>query len=46
MTAKKPVHVTPHEDGWSVRREGALRGLTERRTPRRWLGQPRKRCPW
>lgn len=25
MTDKKNVHVTPHEDGWQVRREGADR---------------------
>jgi len=24
---KKPVHVTPHEEGWAVRREGASRAI-------------------
>jgi len=32
MTDKKPVHVTPHEDGWAVRREGASRASSVHRT--------------
>ena len=30
--AKKPVHVTPHNDGWAVRREGSERASSLHRT--------------
>lgn len=32
MAEKKPVHVTPHDDGWAVRREGASRASSVHRT--------------
>jgi hypothetical protein len=32
MAGKKPVHVTSHDDGWAVRREGASRASSVHRT--------------
>lgn len=32
MTKKKPVHVTPREDGWAVTREGSERASSVHRT--------------
>lgn len=30
--SKTPVHVTPHDDGWAIRREGASRASSLHRT--------------
>ena len=32
MAGKKPVHVTPHEEGWAVRRKRASRARRTHRT--------------
>jgi hypothetical protein len=34
MAKKKPIHVTPREDGWAVMREGNQRASSVHRTQR------------